>query len=182
MRTLFLLTILSLLALQPSHAQTSDTLTLELKDFVTMPMTGVTEGKGTNEVLLARVNAIREEPGGANRLFITDMNGPLYILDKATKKLTTYLNFDGREGQNGIFHRLFIASGYGNGLNGFAFDPDYRRNGEFYTVHMEDPAMTVSELPSNASVPGLNVSGYTTMPTIKTPGETINEGVLVEWT
>ena len=139
MRAALAMTLLA--ALWPSSA--SAQLTIELKDYVTMPMTGVTEGKGSNEVLLARVNAVREEPGGANRFFVADLNGPLYILDKTTRKLATYLNFDCREGHSGIFPRFFITSGYGNGLNGFYFDPDYRRNGKFYTVHMEDPSLPI---------------------------------------
>ena len=65
-------------------------LTLQIKDYLTMPMTGLVDGKVGNSVLLSRVNSIKEEPGGAPRLFIVDQNGPLYILDKATKKLTTY--------------------------------------------------------------------------------------------
>jgi hypothetical protein len=162
--------------------QAQQPLTLELKDYATLPVTGLPEGKTSNEWLLARVNVIREEPGGADRLFVVDMNGPIYILNKKTKQFTKYLDFDGREERNGLFNRLFIATGYGNGLNGFHFDPDYRRNGKFYTVHMEDPALTVSNLPDNSAYPGLNVSGYTPTPTVATPGETINEGVLVEWT
>ena len=106
-------------------------------------------------MLLARVNAIREEPGGADRLFVADMNGPLYILDKKTRQFTKYLDFDGRDDRPGLFHRFFITSGYGNGLNGFHFDPDYRRNGKFYTVHMEDPNLTVSNLPDNKNHAGL---------------------------
>ncbi len=92
-------------SLRPSAAaaQQIAPLAIELQDYATMPMTGVTQGTGTNEVLLARVNAVREEPGGANRLFVADLNGPLYILDKATKQFTTYLDFDGREGHGGIF-------------------------------------------------------------------------------
>src|SRR4026209_813712 len=105
--------VLGFLCVQVSMARAQGVLTLEIKDFVTMPMTGVTEGKGSNEVLLARVNVIRAEPGGASRLFVVDMNGPLYILDKATKQLTPYLNFDGRDGRPGMFKRLFITSGYG---------------------------------------------------------------------
>src|SRR5688572_21748574 len=100
-------------------AQAQQTLTLEIKDFATLPITGLPLGKTSNEMLLARVNAIREEPGGADRLFVADMNGPLYILDKKTKNLTKYLDFDGRDDRAGIFHRFFITSGYGNGLNGF---------------------------------------------------------------
>ena len=57
--------------------------------------------------MLARVNSIREEPGGTGRLVVTDMNGPLYFLDKKTKALTTYLNFNGRDEQPGLFDRFF---------------------------------------------------------------------------
>ena len=39
--------------------------TLEIKDFVVMPMTGTVDGKGGNASLLARVNTLREEAGGA---------------------------------------------------------------------------------------------------------------------
>ena len=137
-------------------------------------MTGVALGKGTNEMLLARVNALREEPGGASRFFVADLNGPLYILDKQTKKLMTYLDFNGREGHSGLFHNLSWERGYGNGLNGFYFDPDYKRNGKFYTVHMEDPALTGSSMPDNKNFPGLNLSGYTTTPLISTPGPNVN--------
>ena len=153
-----LLAVMSLSA----AAQAQQTLTLEIKDFATMPITGVPLGKTTNEMLLSRVNAIREEPGGAPRLFVADMNGPLYILDKKTKQFTKYLDFDGRDDRPGLFHRFFITSGYGNGLNGFYFDPDYRRNGKFYTVHMEDPNLAPCRTSrTTRTIAGLNVTGYT---------------------
>src|SRR5262245_20498314 len=88
--------------------------TLDLEDFVTMPITGLVDGTRSNEALLARVNTLREEVGGAKRLFISDLNGPLYILDKDTKKFTVYLDFNGTEGKNGLFRRFFILQGYGN--------------------------------------------------------------------
>src|SRR5438034_8913240 len=91
-------------------AQQVAPLTIELKDYVTMPMTGVTQGTGSNEVLLSRVNAVREEPGGANRLFVADLNGPRYILDKATRKFTTYLDFDSHEGRPVLAPRFISAS------------------------------------------------------------------------
>src|SRR5437667_4192888 len=156
--------------------------TLEIKDFVVMPMTGKVDGRGSNELLLARVNTLREEVGGAKRLFISDLNGPLYILDKDTKKFSLYLDFNGNEGKKGLFHKLTTARGYGNGLNGFYLDPDYTRNGKFYTVHMEDPALPGSNLPDNSSAPVLTVSGYTTTAAVKTPGPLQDEGVLIEWT
>src|SRR6266516_3044149 len=96
---------------------------LDVEDYLVMPMTGSVDGKGSNEVLLSRVNSLREESDGANRLFISDLNGPLYILDKATKKLSVYLDFNGNEGKTGVFRKLTIAQGYGNGFNGFYLDP-----------------------------------------------------------
>jgi hypothetical protein len=149
---------------------------LEIKDYMATPITGALDGKGSNEVLLSRINSLREETGGSNRFFASDLNGPLYIVDKATKKFSVYLDF------SGIFHKLTITNGYGNGLNGFYLDPDYARNGKFYTVHIEDPSLPGSVLPDNSHFPGLNVAGYKTTPTIKTPGPSQNEGVLIEWT
>src|SRR6185503_9900029 len=92
--------------------------TLELRDFVVMPMTGLVDGKGSNDLLLSRVNTLREEAGGAKRLFISDLNGPLYNYDKEAKALKLYLDFNGNPGRKGIFRRLTIQQGYGNGLNG----------------------------------------------------------------
>jgi len=177
-RITFLALAVSAACVPTARAQT----TLELEDYVVMPMTGLVDGKGSNDLLLARVNTLREEVGGAKRLFISDLNGPLYILDKDTKKFTVYLDFNGSAGKKGIFRRLTIQQGYGNGLNGFYLDPDYTRNGKFYTVHIEDPALGASNLPDNTSVPAFNVTGYTTTAAIKTPGPLQNEGVLVEWT
>ena len=162
----------------PASSQT----TLEIKDFLTMPITGLVDGKVGNSVLLSRVNSVKEEPGGATRLFIPDQNGPLYILDKATQKLTTYLDFNGRDQRPGMFHRLSYEQGYGNGLNCFVFDPDYRRNGKFYTVHMEESSMNGSSVPDNKNFPGLNATGYVPTAAIGSPGPAIIEGVIVEWT
>ena len=156
--------------------------TLNIEDYVETPITGVVDGKGSNELLLSRVNTLREEAGGARRFFISDLNGPLYVFDKESKRFSVYLDFNGADGRKGIFRKLTIVQGYGNGLNGFNLDPDYARNGKFYTVHMEDPASPGSNLPSNAGFPGLNVTGYTTTAAVKTPGPLQNEGVLVEWT
>lgn len=165
-----------------SAAGGSRELTLEIKDFVAMPITGLVDGKGQTDGLLARVNSLREEPGGAARFFVNDLNGPVYTLDKATKKLTTYLNFNGRDGHHGMFHKFAFETGYANGIVSVQFDPDYRRNGRFYTVHIEDPALAGSGVPDTANVPGLKVSGYGTTPPIRTPGEIQREGVLIEWT
>ena len=110
------------------------------------------------------------------------MNGSLYIVDKATGKLTTYLDFNGRDGRPGVFHKFSFDGGWANGLNSFQFDPDYSKNGKFYTVHIEDPTVDGSGVPDNARSPGLTTRGYATTAAITTPGDIQREGVLVEWT
>src|SRR5207244_279196 len=141
--------------------------TIEIKDYATMPMTGAVDGANNGAALLARVNFLREEPGGSRkRFFVNDLNGPLYILDKNTKKLTTYLNFNGLEGQPGIFHRLTIDNLLASGFISFQFDPDYTHNGKFYTIHLEDPALPASNLPDNHNFPAFKTAGYTVTPAI----------------
>jgi hypothetical protein len=154
---------------------------LRVADYAVMPITGTVDGAG-NSGSLARVNVLREEPGGTKRFFISDLNGPLFILDTATKKQTLYLNFNGRGSQPGMFDKLTIDAGFANGFITFQFDPDYGRNGKFYTIHLEDPAVPGSLVPDNKTVPGLNVTGYTPTAPIPTPGAIQREAVLIEWT
>ena len=52
----------------------------------------------------------------ADRLFINDMNGPLYILNKRSLKFTTYLDFNGRDTRPGMFHKFAYEAGYGTGF------------------------------------------------------------------
>ena len=165
-----------------SGGSASAQLTIEVKDYLTMPKTGLLNEKAPNDVFFARVNSLQEEPGGATRLFVPDQNGPLYILDKATQKLTTYLDFNGRDTRPGMFHRFSFEQGYGVGLNSFVFDPDYRRNGKFYTVHDEETSLAGSSVPDNKNFPGLNPSTYVPTAMIGSPGQAVIEGVIVEWT
>jgi mono/diheme cytochrome c family protein len=112
--------------------------TLEVVDYVELPVTG---DNSTNLVSgqLARGSILRDEPGG-QRFFVNDLNGPLYILNKQTKQLTTYLNFDGTADRAGLFPKFTAAGGFASGIMNFVFDPDYARNGIFYTLHMESIA------------------------------------------
>ena len=158
--------------------------TLELADFVQMPITGEPRGDLTRG-LLARVNFLREEPGG-RRFFVNDLNGPLYILDKNTRQFTTYLDFNGLAGRPGLFQKLTFERNFATGLINFIFDPDYARNGVFYTIHMEDPTVEAPAEPKPGVVPGLDLSGYGTTPASVTPiapgARITREGVMIEWT
>jgi hypothetical protein len=160
------------------HAQAPVAIVIE--DYVAMPMTGVTSGVG-NIGSLARVNVMREEPGGRGRFFVSDLNGPLYILDKKTKAFTIYLDFNGNGGRPGLFDKLSTAAGFANGLISFQFDPEYSRNGTFYTIHLEEPGLPGSLSPDPTSVAGLKVDGYTPTEPVKTPGTVDRHAVVVEW-
>ena len=158
-------------------------ITLQLRDYLTMPDPGKLDPKSQNNSVFSRLNFFREEPGpDRNRFFINHVGGPLYIVDKKTKQITTYLDFNGKAGRKGLFHRLVFETGYASGLVSFEFDPDYSHNGRFYTIHMEDPAVTESAVPDNTSFLALNVKGYAVTAPIATPGASNRESVVVEWT
>jgi len=156
---------------------------LELVDYAQMPITGVLGGENTRGEL-ARVNFLRDEPGG-RRFFVNDLNGPLYILDKKTKQFTTYLDFNGLAGRPGLFPKFTFERNLAIGLTNFIFDPDYARNGVFYTIHMEDPATAAPAEPKPGVVAGLDLTGYTMTAPVATPttgGRIDREAVLIEWT
>ena len=163
-------------------AQPAPRLALQLEDYAQLPITGELDGQNTRGQL-ARVNFMREEPGG-RRFFVNDLNGPLYILDKQTKKFTVYLDFNGLGARPGLFPKFTFERNFATGLTNFLFDPDYARNGVFYTMHMEDPAGPGTPAPKPGVVAGLDLSGYTTTPAIPTPtvdGKIEREVVLIEW-
>jgi Glucose / Sorbosone dehydrogenase len=156
-------------------------LTLRLSDYAVAPITGALDGATNNAGSLARINFMRQEPGGRRRMFVNDLNGPLYILG-ADKKAVKYLDFNGRGVNTGMFDRLPTENGLASGLISFEFDPDYARNGRFYTIHVEDVTLQGSLAPDNTSVPGLDVKDYRPTPAIATPGEFDHEAVVIEWT
>jgi mono/diheme cytochrome c family protein len=163
-------------------AQPPSRLTLELADYALMPITGELTGQNTRGQL-ARVNFLRDEPGG-RRFFVNDINGPLYIVDKQTKTFTTYLDFNGAGGRPGLFSKFTFERNFAIGLTTFHLDPDYTRNGTFYTIHLEDPAVTADAAPRSGVVAGLDLTGYTTTPAIAAPtadGKIDREAVLIEW-
>jgi hypothetical protein len=155
-------------------------LTAELADVIEMPRTVGANG-GTQA---ARINVLIEEPG-TTRLFVAEHAGPLSIVDKATRRAVTYINFNGVAEAPGLFPRFAPAGGFVSGLMGFAFDPDYRRNGVFYTIHLENSAVAVAATPKPGVLPGLDVSRFVPTKPITMPanGQPITrEGVLSEWT
>ena len=156
---------------------------VDLAEYVKMPITAEPTGDNTR-AQLARVNFLREEPGG-RRFFVNDLNGPLYILDKSSKRFTTYLDFNGLDGRPGLYPRFTFQRNFAMGLINVVFDPDYARNGVFYTIHTEDPTTAAPAEPKTGAVAGLDLAAYRTTPAISTPaqpdGKFDREAVIVEW-
>ena len=174
--------LLALTIARPFAVQPTPRLALELQDYAALPITADNTDANTR-AQLARVNYLRDEPGG-RRFFVNDLNGPLYILDKQTKTFTKYLDFNGLAGRPGLFPKFTYARNFATGLTNVILDPDYARNGVFYTLHMEDPSTPGPAEPRSGVVPGLDLSGYTTTPAVTTPtvdGRIDREVVLVEW-
>ena len=155
-------------------------LVAELADYVEMPRTTSSDGRSA----AARINVLIEEPGGG-RLFVAEHAGPLSIVDKTSRQPVTYINFNGSADAPGLFPRFAPAGGFVSGLMGFAFDPDYRRNGVFYTIHLENPALPAEAKPKAGVLPGLDASRFVPTTPIGMPanGQPLTrEGVVSEWT
>ena len=162
-------------------AQTAPTaLEAELADYIEMPRTTTSDGRSQ----AARVNVLIEEPGNG-RLFVAEHGGPLSIIDKKTRQAVTYINFNGSAGAPGLFPKFAPTGGFVSGLMGFTFDPDYRRNGVFYTLHLENPATDAPAAPKAGVLAGLDASRFVVTKPIEMPanGQPLTrEGVISEWT
>lgn len=111
------------------------TFTLILEDFIQLPPTSSAAPK-------ARINILREVDDETGRLFVNDLNGLLYMISESDRKI--YLNV------RGTFTNFISSPGKGTGFGCFAFHPEFRDNGLFYTVHAEsagagDPDLTPEE-------------------------------------
>src|SRR5262245_13999625 len=106
MRNIFGLVLFLLFSAPSLRAQ----ITLQLEDFATLPLTGSFSSTG-NAGSLARVNFMRVEPGPQQRIFVNDLNGPLYILNKDAKTFVPYLNLNGSGSEGGLFHKFTFAAG-----------------------------------------------------------------------
>lgn len=175
--------ILGFVIVGVAYAEAPKAISAKLGDYVEMPSTGNFNVTGARSQP-SRINFLVEEPG-TGRFFVTDQSGPLYILDKKAKALTPYLVFNGVGDGKGVFARFVADGSYASGLLGMAFDPDYGRNGVFYTLHLEDAASAAAAAPKSGAVPGLDSSKFIPTKAIFTPSGTAQitrEAVLVEWT
>jgi hypothetical protein len=171
----------------PTQPQISkDGTAIMLEDYANPPLSSPTHGGANSAAIdyktqLGRITALRPEPANAplaaSRTFVDDQNGTLYILETATKKFTPYLKFAD------IFPKFASDKGNATGIVSITFDPGYAKNGKFYTVHVENPALPGSATAVNTQLPSLKIDGYTTTEPVNPPAGPVHlESVLVEWT
>jgi hypothetical protein len=183
----FLVAVPVAFAQYPTQSQVSkDGTAVMLEDYANPPLSSATHGGANSTAIdykaqLGRINTLRPEPANAplaaSRIFVDDQNGTLYILETATKKFTPYLKFAD------IFPKFASDKGNATGIVSITFDPGYAKNGKFYTVHVENPALPGSATPINTQLPSLKLDGYATTDTVNPPEGPVHlESVLVEWT
>ncbi|MFE7228173.1 PQQ-dependent sugar dehydrogenase [Nocardioides sp. NPDC057577] len=76
-----------------------------------------------------RINFIGEVPDGSGRMYVPDLNGPMYLLDRGQQH--EYLDVKDH------FPDFWSGAGLGSGAGFITFHPDFKRNGLFYTTHTE---------------------------------------------
>jgi len=104
-------------------------LTVRIQDVVRLPRTRglLHASQDVDPAGWARVSFVRELPDG--RRFANDSRGFLYLLEGGDRP-SVYLDFRPHFPRT-VYNRLE------SGFIGFAFHPDFARNGLFYTVHGE---------------------------------------------
>jgi glucose/arabinose dehydrogenase len=106
----------------------------------------------------ARINYIGEVPDGSRRMFVPDINGAMYLIEKGEAHL--YLDV----GQ-AFAPGFFSGKGLGQGFAFVAFHPEFKSNGKFYTVHTET---------------GDAITAKTT--DLPPQPKTVYHGIVTEWT
>ncbi|WP_250006155.1 sorbosone dehydrogenase family protein [Actinoplanes sp. M2I2] len=86
---------------------------------------------------VARINTIMEVPDGSGRRAVPDLNGNLYLVKNGVPSV--YLDVAAT-----FAPQFFSGRGLGQGFGYVAFHPDFRRNGQFYTIHTEQAAQTTA--------------------------------------
>lgn len=152
-KPLAVISLLTLLAVPAQSQITSNPLpaplekhglAVEVKDLVRLPDTrGIHGMDDVNPAGWARISYVKDLPDG--RRFANDSRGFMYLLD-AGNQPHVYTDV-AKAFPNAVFNRLE------SGFIGFAFHPDFARNGLFYTVHSERG-------PGNPKTPDFIPPGY----------------------
>jgi hypothetical protein len=132
---------------------------LRLTEFTRLPQSNTYPGPPVDERLVRwnRINYLGELPDGSGRMYVPDLNGKLYLVEHGTPHV--YLDVGAT-----FAPAFFSQRGLGQGFGFATFDPGFKRNGRFYTIHVEQ-----ASLASRA-------------PDLTPQANTIYHGVVTEWT
>jgi mono/diheme cytochrome c family protein len=97
----------------------------------------------SNEGQLTRICKLDFRPDTKD-LFVVDLRGKLYLLDKGQPKL--YLDMVKEKPK--FIHKPGLATGFGS----FAFHPEFDSNGLLYTTHVESPGSGAADFDYNDSI------------------------------
>ena len=155
-------------------------LALQIADYAAMPITGLPTARqqrgiaGTNQFL-------REEPAAARRLFVNDLNGPLYILDRTTKAGDEIPRFQRSRHAAGLFDRLATEAGSRAASSVSSSIPTTRTTAASTpSISRRSPlrrARTRQHGRSRTEVGRLHANAA-----VGRPAAVDHEGVLIEWT
>jgi len=93
--------------------------------------------------LLTRITKFQSAPNGG--FYILDLRGTLYLVDK--NKVVPY--FDIKKEEPAFIDEPGMATGFGS----FAFHPEFKSNGLFYTTHAEPPKSKPADFTYADSIP-----------------------------
>lgn len=80
-----------------------------------------------------RLNFGYHSRDGSGRLFVNDLRGQLHVINLGTQNISEYLDIKDE------FPEWLESPGLNSGFSTFAFHPDFKNNGLFYTIHTEEP-------------------------------------------
>ena len=102
-------------------------LAVEIKDVLQLPDTRGIRPADTNPAGRARINYVRDLPDG--RRFVNDSRGLLYVVGKDNQPIV-YADV-------GAVYPNSAYTALAGGFTGFAFHPEFAKNGLLYTTHIE---------------------------------------------
>ncbi|MER7177584.1 PQQ-dependent sugar dehydrogenase [Streptomyces mesophilus] len=146
--------------LDPMPEPVQSGLGLVLEEYAQFPKTEPVPGPVTDARLMrhARINALVELPDRTKRKAVPDLNGQLYLVEDG-KQPHLYLDI-----AKTFAPQFFASRGMGQGFGYVTFDPGFRKNGRFYTVHTEAASAT------------------TAVPDFRQAASSTYHGVITEWT
>jgi glucose/arabinose dehydrogenase len=114
-------------------------LSVGLQEVVQIPKSLIDTGKEGS----ARLNILANTGDGSGRLFVNDMRGKLYVINK--NQASVYMDLK-------ALILAFRNKTNQEGFSYFAFHPEFRQNGIFYTVHSEEKNNSIADFPVTKTI------------------------------